>query len=219
MEETFSKEESLHLISRMINAAKKEQTDNGVKWIVWGWVLFTISILTVINLNYHWFDVGFFWNVFGGLVILYCFISVIRNGFFTKTEKVKTYTRDLLSKLNAGFFISLVFIIISMNVANYFLNKKYGIFEVIPINTGFALLINLYAFWILIYGTALNFRPSVIGAYCTWAVGFAALFMKTFEQVMLLHALAVIVGYIIPGHIANSQFKKLHQKGNSTHGV
>ena len=219
MEETFSKEESLHLISKMINAAKKEQKDNGLGWIVWGWLLLATSLLTVLDIHYKWFQLGFFWNVFGGIVLLYMLFAIIRSQFFKKIVKVKTYTQDLLSKLNAGFFISLMFIIISMNVSNYLLYEKYTVYDIIPINTGFALLINLYAFWILIYGTALNFRPSVIGAYCTWAVGFTALFMKTFEQVMLLHALAVVVGYIIPGHIANSQFKKLHQKGNSTDGI
>jgi hypothetical protein len=84
---------------------------------------------------------------------------------------------------------------------------------------GFALLINLYGFWILIYGTALNFKPSVIASFFVWAIGFICLMVKTFEAVMLLHAAAVLVGYIIPGYIANSQFKKLHQKGNSTDGI
>ena len=125
--------------------------------------------------------------------------QVIAKFFFTRNEKVKTYTKDLFSKLNTGFFICLIFIIIAINVG-------------IQPKIGFALLINLYAFWILIYGSALDFRPSVIGAYITWSLGFIALFTKTFEQVMLLHAAAVLVGYIIPGHIANHEFKKLRYK-------
>lgn len=84
---------------------------------------------------------------------------------------------------------------------------------------GFALLINLYGFWILIYGTALNFKPSVIASFIVWGIGFVCMIVQTFEAVMLLHAAAVLVGYIIPGHIANSQFKKLHQKGKTTDGV
>jgi hypothetical protein len=82
---------------------------------------------------------------------------------------------------------------------------------------GFALLINLYAFWILIYGTALSFRPSVIASFVVWGIGFACLMIKSFETIMILHAVAVLAGYIIPGYIANSQFKKLHQK--DTDGV
>lgn len=112
---------------------------------------------------------------------------------------VKTYTKDLFEKLNSGFFICLMFIIVAINI---------GVFP----KLGFPLLINLYAFWILIYGSALNFKPSIIASYITWAIGFGALFVKTFEQVMLLHAAAVLFGYIIPGHIANREFKKLHSR-------
>ena len=80
------------------------------------------------------------------------------------------------------------------------------------INMAFALLINLYALWILMYGTALNFRPSVIGAYCTWAVGFGALFANDFDKVMWLLAVAALVGYIIPGTIANKEFKRIRKE-------
>jgi hypothetical protein len=212
MEETFSKEESLHLISQMINAAKKEQKDNGIGWIMWGWLLFIVSILTVFNIRFRWFEIGFFWNVFGIVVLVYMFFEIIRSQFFKKVERVRTYTQDLFSKLNAGFFISLMFIIFSMNLN---VENNPAVYH----SKGFALLINLYGFWILIYGTALNFKPSVIASFVVWAIGFVCMVVQTFEAVMLLHAAAVLFGYIIPGHIANSQFKKLHQKGNSTHGV
>jgi hypothetical protein len=77
---------------------------------------------------------------------------------------------------------------------------------------GFALLLGLYGFWILIYGTVLNFKPSVIGAYITWGFAFASLFVDQFEWTMILHAIAVLCGYIIPGHIAYKEFNKLHQE-------
>jgi len=210
-EEKFSEQESLQLIRQMINTAKKEQKDNGIGWIIWGWLLFTVSILTVINIRFSWFQVGFFWNVFGVIVLLYMLYCIIRGGL-KKTDKVRTYTEDLFSKLNAGFFISLMFIIFSMNVS----------FENNPVvyhTKGFALLLNLYGFWILIYGTALNFKPSVIASFVVWGIGFICMMVNSFEMVMLLHAAAVLCGYIIPGHIAYNEFKKLHPKGNRTDGV
>lgn len=198
-EKKLTEQESLQLIRQMIFSAKKEQKDDGKGWIIWGWMLFLASILTVINIQYKWMNDFFFWNIFGGISLLLLLYQVVSGIFFTKTEKVKTYTKDLFSKLNTGFFICLMFIIVAMNVG-------------IQPRIGFSLLINLYAFWILIYGSALDFKPSVIGAYLTWVLGFIALFAKTFEQVMLLHAAAALVGYIIPGHIANNEFKKLHSK-------
>ena len=219
-EKELSQRESLLLIQQMIQTAKKEQKDDGKGWILWGWLLFAASVLTVLNIRFHWFNQAFlFWNAFGGFTILYFVYKTVAYFLFKKTERVKTYTSDLFAKLNIGFFISLLFIIISINYGARVLYTNHGVNDGTPIRIGFALLINLYAFWVLIYGTALNFRPAVIGAYCTWAIGFAALFTKTFEQVMLLHALAVLAGYIIPGHIANREFKKLHSKENVLEGV
>lgn len=219
-EKRLSEQESFLLIQQMIHTAKKEQKDDGLGWILWGWLLLTASVLTFLNMRFHWVSNLFlFWNIFGGFAIVYFLYTSIAYFFFKKTHRVKTYTSDLFARLNTGFFISLLFIIISINIGSRVLYSKFGVYDGMPVRIGFALLINLYAFWVLVYGTALNFKPSVIGAYCTWAVGFTALFMKSFESVMLLHALAVLAGYIIPGHIANNEFKKLNRKENVPKGV
>jgi hypothetical protein len=212
-EENLSQQESLSIIQQMISTAKQQQKDDGKGWIIWGWMLFAASVLTVLNINFKWsHDYFLFWNSFGIITIIWFVWETISYFFIKKKVKVKTYTGDLLARLNAGFFIGLMFIIFSINVGSYFIRQHYGEFYGVFVNIGFALLINLYSFWILIYGTALNFKPSIIGAYFSWAFGFAALFANNFEIVMLLHAAAVLVGYIIPGHIANREFKKLHSK-------
>lgn len=211
-EKQLTEKESLQLIQQMIATAKKEQKDDGRSWILWGWLLLSASLLTVANLHFHWFGNFFFWNMFGLATIVIFSVEVITMYFFKRTKKVKTYTGDLFSKLNAGFFICLLFIIVSINVGTKIVSQKLGYTDMTFINIGFALLISLYAFWILIYGTALNFKPSVIGAYCTWAIGIVALFVQDFEKVMLLQALAVLAGYIIPGYMANHEFKKLKRE-------
>ena len=200
-EKQLSQHESLLLIQQMIDTAKQEQKDDGRGWIVWGWMLFISSILTIANLHFKWFNTYFFWNLFGIATIVIFIYETINTLFLKKRTAVRTYTKDLFDKLNAGFFISLLFIIVAINTG------------VLP-TKGFALLISLYAFWILIYGTALNFKPSVIGAYITWGFGIAALFVNTFQWVMVMHALAALFGYIVPGHIANNEFRKLHRKEN-----
>ncbi len=193
----LSGQQSLLIIQQMIETAKQEQKDDGKAWIIWGWMLFLASLSTILNLHFSWGGTFLFWNIFGVISLLLAFLSIIRRLFFGERKKVKTYTRDLYEKLNTGFFISLMFIIAGINV---------GISPMI----GFPLLMNLYAFWVLIYGTVLSFRPSLIGAFITWALAFGCLFVRTFEWVMVLHAAAVLSGYIIPGHIANREFKKLH---------
>jgi len=205
-DEPLNEQESFLIIQQMIHAAKQEQKDDGKGWILWGWLLFLTSLLTFVNVQYKWFSASFFWNWFGIISILFALFSSLRYFFFTRTRRVKTYTSDLFEKLNIGFFIFLAFIILAINLG------------VGPVK-GFAFLIALYGFWILIYGTALNFRPSIIAAFVTWAIGFAALYIhkfvdtdhEQFKWLMLVHALAVLCGYIIPGHIANKEFNKLNK--------
>jgi hypothetical protein len=196
-EKISSQYESLRIIDQMIQTAKKEQNDNGKGWIIWGWLLFAASILSWFNIKMEWFSTFFFWNLFGVGALILMAIEVFKHFFIKEPAQVRTYTKDLYEKLNIGFFISMLLIIFSMNLGVH------------PIK-GFALLLGLYGFWILIYGAVLNFKPSITGAYITWAFAFASLFVHTFEWTMLLHAFAVLCGYIIPGHLANREFNRVN---------
>jgi hypothetical protein len=193
----ITEQESLLLIQQMIQTAKAEQKDDGKGWIVWGWVLFTASVLTYLNIELQWSaDTYIFWNLFGLVTIVFFVYESIRYFFFKKTQRVKTYTSDLFARLNTGFFLTLMLIIVATNVG-------------ITPQKGFSLLVGLYAFWVLIYGTALNFRPSIVASYIMWGIAFVCLFIDDFRWIMLLHALAVLCGYIIPGHMANRAFKRV----------
>lgn len=198
-EKEMNEHESLLIIQQMIDTAKQEQKDDGKGWIIWGWMLFLSSILTVLNLRFNWFQTFFFWNIFGFVTLAALLYETIASLVKRSRQKVKTYTREIFEKLNKGFFISLMFIIVAMNIG------------ISPMK-GFPLLMSLYAFWILIYASILNFKPSMIGAYAMWAIAFIALFVKTFEQVMLLHSAGVLCGYIIPGYIANKKFKEVVER-------
>jgi hypothetical protein len=201
-ERPLSGMDSLQIIQQMIDTAKQEQKDDGKGWILWGWMLFLASVSTVINMRYEWVAPFFFWNIFGGFSIIYFIVKKIRGAVEKDQQAVKTYTRDLYNKLNTGFFISLMFIIIAMNI---------GVNPMI----GFPLLLNLYGFWVLIYGAVLNFKPSMVGAFIVWALAFACLFVPTFQWVMMLHGVAVLFGYIIPGHMANREFKRANSRKSS----
>lgn len=196
----MTEKESLEVIQQMIFAAKVEQKDDGKGWIVWGWLIFVASVFTVLNISFEWqTSTFFFWNMFGSITIIFFIIQFVVYLFGKRSSRVKTYTKDLFDKLNFGFFLSLMLIILSINLG-------------VPPTKGFALLLGLYGFWILIYGAVLNFKPSVIGAYITWAFALASLFVTDFMWTMVLHAGAVMAGYIIPGHLANIEFNKLNKE-------
>jgi hypothetical protein len=204
----LSQQESFKLIEQMISTAKQEQKDDGKGWIIWGWMLFLAALFTFLNQEFRWVhNLFIFWDLFGLISVLLGIYESVRYFFFKKKIRVKTYTNDILQKLNIGFFISLMLIILSMNIGVH--SSDAGWQELaVPPTKGFALLLGLYGFWILIYGTLLNFKPSIIGAYITWAFAIASLFARDFQITMLFHLLAVLFGYIIPGHLANREFNK-----------
>src|SRR3954452_1015648 len=109
-ETQLTEQERLFIIQQMIATAKREQKDDGKGWILWGWLLFLASILTLINLSTQWVSEYFFWNLFGIASLLLLLYSIIRYFFFQQKERVKTYTRDIFQRLNIGFFISLMFV-------------------------------------------------------------------------------------------------------------
>ncbi|MFT3825679.1 MAG: hypothetical protein QM731_17295 [Chitinophagaceae bacterium] len=195
----ITERESLLIIQKMIQAAKKEQKDNGVGWIAWGWLLFLVSVLSYLNIQNSWFeDQYMFWNFFGLITLLALLYNIVRYFFFPAKKKAHTYTTDIFQKLNIGFFFLVMLIVLSMNKG-------------VNPTKAFVILIGLYGFWILIYGTLMNFRPSVVTSFVTWAIAFAALYTaNNIADVMLFHAGAVLCGYIIPGHIAYYEFRKIN---------
>lgn len=195
-EQPMTELESLAIIRNMINAAKTEQKDNGRSWIIWGWLLFAVSFLTALNLRFIWSQqTFFFWNLFGVFSIALFVFESIKKLANKNKNLVRTYYQDLFKILKIGFFISLAFIVFNMNIG-------------LSPYRGFGLLINLYAFWILLYGAVSNFKPSIIAAFICWALAIACLFVKRIDYLMYLHAAAALVGYIIPGYLANRAFKK-----------
>ena len=130
--DNLSGEQSLQIIQDMIRSAKQEQKDNGMGWIIWGWMLFLASALTVLNLHIKLMQTFFFWNIFGSATIVMLIVSAIRNNQ-KKIHRVTTYTKEVFDKLNIGFTMTLMVIIVAMNVS------------IGPIS-GFALLTALYGF-------------------------------------------------------------------------
>ena len=195
-EDDITHEQSFGIIEQMIAAAKNEHREKGDGWLIWGWLLFIASIVSAILLatgynNY----VGWVWT---GMVIIGFAIGFFLSEKRKKKDVVTTYIQDLLIKLGAGFFISL-FVMIA---ASYITHSYYG----------FGYYYILYAFWMFIHGSAIHFRPLIIGAFINWAAALAIFLTRdNFLFVMIISSIAILAGYLIPGYMLRSQFKKSHE--------
>lgn len=192
-EKNLSGQESLEIISQMISKAKNDaSTENGLGWLLWGWMIFLASVATVVLIELKYKNLSLAWNIFGVFAIVLLLYSILRPG---RSARVRTYVDDLLRLFDIGFIVCLFVIIISINVTN-------------NANAGFGYFLMVYAFLMLIQGGALKFRPLIIGAVVNW-IGAVAIFVNDdFKYDMLITAAAVFVGYIIPGYILRAQYKQ-----------
>jgi hypothetical protein len=196
MKETkLTNNESLQIIEQMIGRAKQEEKDSGWGWIIWGWQLFIASVFHYVALLLGKKYGSLVWNVFAvSAVLLLAYSYVMKK----RSPSVQTYTGELVNKIGNAFFISLVVMVVG--------NANSGTNET-GVNFGYLLL--LYAFWMYIHGAAYRFNLLKYGAFISWA-GALAIFIwhkELGKHVLLIHAVCVLLGYIIPGYIAEKNFK------------
>ena len=194
-EKKLSGEESLQLIQQMIQVAKDDHRENGDGWLIWGWLLFVTSLASVI-MGYTGLSeyIGDAWT---GMLVIGLAVYVAGRLQKKKHKRVQTYVQELLEKLGTGFFISLFTLIAASFMSNS--SFSFGYFYV------------LYAFWMFIHGSAIRFRPLIIGAIVNWTAAIAIFYIKDFRQDMMISAVAILVGYLIPGYMLRAEYRKKMQ--------
>lgn len=196
-EEQLTHRQSLEIIEEMINAAKNEHREKGDGWLLWGWLLFIASISSVILLVFEVRNViGWVWT---GVLVAGFGIGFFLSAKKKKKDEVTTYVQNFLTKISIGFFVSLFALI----AASYVTNNYYA----------FGYYYILYAFWMFIHGSVIRFRPLIVGAVINWSAAIAIFFTNNgdFLSMMIISSVAIFCGYLIPGYMLRSQFKKTIQ--------
>ena len=191
--------DSIRIIEQMIGRAKEEEIDNGIGWVIWGWMLFLASIINYVMIVMDAPNKYIIWNIFGIAALVFVVYSMFVKQFFItpKKPRVKTYTNELVNRMGIAFFISLLVMVLG----NYLSGANQT-----GVNFGYLLL--LYGFWMYIHGSAFRFNLLKAGAYVNWA-GALIIFLwyqELGKNILLVHAVCVALGYIIPGHIAQRRF-------------
>lgn len=197
-EKKLSGEESLQLIQQMIQVAKDEHREKGDGWLIWGWLLFVASVSSAV-LSYTKLGryIGWVWL---GMLAIGLIVYTIGHLQKRDREKVQTYVQELLNKIETGFFISLFAII----AAAYITENQFS----------FGYFFILYAFWMFIHGSAIRFRPLIVGAWVNWVAAIAIFMIRDYTYIMMVSALAVLVGYLIPGYMLRAGYRKKMQSSD-----
>ena len=185
-EKMMTGEESLRIITEMINKTKFDIRQGSFYLLFWGWLIFACSMseyllrkfTDITHPYYVWF-----------LVIPGVFVSMIY-GFVTgRKASVRTYTGTLYMWIWMGFLFTatVLFIIQSKRmdlVAPYIL-----------LMVGFPTFIS---------GFLIKFKPLIAGGICFWIIALAVHFAGP-SFYSLGSAVAMLIGYLIPGYMLKNR--------------
>ena len=188
---TLTHEESLRLITQMIETSKNRLADDGFHFILWGIILVACCIAqsAMIAAGMH-NESNFVWLVLPTL-------GGILSFFYGKKQGKSEQTRSLISSIYPlmwlGFGISLV---LSVFIPVYFFQQSPT--AIIMITTGFAC---------FVAGVFLQFNPLKFGAAAFWIGALLYHLMPGPQTQLLLFALAIVCGYLVPGFILRNRYK------------
>src|ERR1700685_670730 len=98
-EQELTSQQSLELIARMINKAKKDYLDTGMSALLWGSVITFCSLVTFCNYYLKWVWLEYIWFLTFIAVIPQVVISIREK----KKRKHKAYEDDLMGGIWISF--------------------------------------------------------------------------------------------------------------------
>lgn len=189
-EKPLSAPDSLRLIQEMIQSAKQDLSDNSFDLLLWGWLVLAaaLSHYGLLQTSYHkpWLA----WPILMSAGAVAAFVNGARRG---RRQRVRTTLGDFMAYLWAGFGV-LMLMLMGVGIA-------YGW------NRAYPLIIALYGLGTFATGGALRFRPLIYGGAACWLLATVA-FRADFPTQLLLVAAAVLVAYVVPGHLLKNQYRR-----------
>jgi len=188
----MNEKEALALIEEMIGKAKTNISDNGVFYLLWGYMVFFSACIHFLLEVYPQPFVPPYavWPICMSIAgIASYFITQKRE----KQKQVKTYMEDFINNFWIAFGISLLLsLIIALNT--------YPLLA-------YPIILILYGLGTFVTGKVLKFNPLIWGGVICWILAVISAFVS-FNLQLLLLASGVLFSYIIPGHILKIRYQK-----------
>lgn len=185
----LSEQESLQLITDMIQKVKNSYHDKGVGPLLWGTVVAIASFVSYLQLQYNFtlpFDI---WLIVLGAIIP----QIILVNQDRKTQKIKRHEDEALNAVWMVYAITIFGLSFYQSFAS---------------STSFySMYILIYGFPTLVTGLVKKYWPMIIGAVISYALFMVSCFTET-KYDFLLGAIAAIVCWFIPGIILRSEYLK-----------
>jgi hypothetical protein len=185
-EKVMTGEESLKIISEMINKTKFNIRQGSFYLLFWGWLIFTCSLsefllykfTELVHPYYIWL-----------LVIPGVFVSMLYGYIKGRKATVRTYTGTLYMWIWMGFLITAIVLFIIQS-------KRMDLFS--------PYILLLVGFSTFISGFIIKFRPLIAGGICFWAMALVIHFAGP-SFYALGTSIAMLIGYLIPGYLLKNR--------------
>lgn len=188
----FSPQDSLALIQTMISKTKDSFADNTFYFLFWGWLVFGCSLVSyslkvLLHYPHHYFV---WWLIPVGGVITW-----IYGARQAKKERVKSFVDEALDHVWLGVGLAF-FVLVLVNVLG---SQTW--------QTAFTYYILLYGIGTFVTGNLIRFKPLVLGGLINFVLAVVSVRFG-YDSQLLIGALAILISYIIPGHLLRARLQK-----------
>lgn len=197
IEMPFNEQQSLEVISEMIQVSQKKLKNDGILFIIWGWIMF---------FNYAFnYLLGFVVLTYplkkaidyAGIAIAIVVIAYSLYYILKQRKKVQTYIG--ISLRYVWFSLIACQILTSMII--------YNVLHVVNFELQHPIFMMFIAFSTVITGGILRYRMIIFGGIIFGILAYTCSYFNLREQ-LILEAIAWLIAFIIPGHLLYANRKK-----------
>lgn len=191
-EKEFTPIDSLQIIRSMIESTRHSLYDSSPYFLLWGWAVMIACVTQFLMLLFKNPNHSLSWAIIIPITLVVYFIMIFKQA---KKEKVKTF----VGEANGFLWTALG----SCFIVFPFIFSKIGWQFCLP-------------FYILIYGVGtfvsgklMDYKPLVYGGVICYPLAIITPYVS-YNYQLLLASLAILVSYIIPGHLLRAHYKKVN---------
>ena len=194
--DTIDENQSISIIREMIQVSRKKLKNDGILFIIWGWVMTLYSTASFLDGRLVMtYQLKTFLKYFvSGMAIAALLFTIYY--IYSQRKKIQTYIGISLRYIWIFMFICLVLInLIQANVMHKIVFElQHPIFMII------------IAFAILSTGAILRYWLIIAGGMVFGILAYVASYLQLPDQ-LLAEAVAWIIAFVIPGHILYAKRK------------
>jgi hypothetical protein len=180
--DNLTAQQSLDIITTMISQTKANVSKNSFYFLLWGWTIALANLGVYLSIQLEVLDNP---TIIFAITIPAAIVSII----YGMRQGREATASTLLDSINMWLWIC--FGITCFTLAYFGSRINWQINPII---------ITCCAGPTFVTGIMLRFRPLIIGGIAFWFFGIVC-FLVTSELQFLLASAAVVIGYIVPGHM------------------